>query len=201
MSKSIGSGYIEPLESRTLLSVSPVAHGTPEHHPVLSAAVQADLTTIAKDQKQLATDLKNLRPTLQADEKAVSAAINALASKLAPLRTTLQSDETKWATTLRTDEKTLFADRGNATKTAADKVQLQKDEAAAKTALQADRAAIQKIIDTDPAVIAARAKRTADLKPITADAAKLQADYTQLHKDLAAQKTSTGSTSTSSSKI
>ena len=96
--------------------------------------------------------------------------------------------------TLLTDFRTLFADKGDATKVQADLAKLKADQIVVCVGVVGDIKVIQDLITNNATVKAARDKLTTDAKPISDDLAKLQADYQQLAADLKAQREGTGGT-------
>jgi hypothetical protein len=155
------------------------------------SAVQADLTKIHGDVQQSASDLKGLdsadRATLRTDLTGIQSAIKAMSSTLSPLQATFKTDVATWNATLRTDKKAIRKDRNDATAIAADKAQLQTDQAAAFTALAGDASAILTAINGNSGVEAAQKQLTTDLPTIAADQTTLSTDVTQLVSDIESQ--------------
>ena len=168
--------FLEGLESRTFLSITP-GGWTP---PKLDATITADIKAVSAAQSQLSTDWKAAGPTIAADTKALGVAIKAAKAAVpTSLTTQLKTDEG----TVLTDLKTLFKDywtHAPAATITADKAALK----TAETAVANDGKAIQTSINTNAGVMAAQAKLTTDSATVTADGKALQAAISKLFTDL-----------------
>jgi hypothetical protein len=173
--------FLEPLESRVLLSVSPV-----------SAQVTLDRAVVNADLLKFRADAASCNVTLLADCQALKLDDLRHDSTLMPLFTTLHTDVTAMQAQLLADRlaqsaavlqaqanvvkdlQKIAADRGNATALTADRAKL----------LQ-DRIAVQ----------------TADINGLNARIATRQADYTTISADLQAISTAVSTDANASPKL
>jgi hypothetical protein len=184
--------FIQPLESRTLLSGwgfsggfgqkfsgGGKGHFSPIPNPP-DATIQADLTAVQNAKTQLQTDWKADGPTIKADLMALAAARKtARADVSSTLTTQLTTDQGTLKTAIQTLH-TDFKDGASSTTITADKSAVKTDE----TAVQNDQAAINSAINANPAVVAAQTQLTTDSATIKADQSALQAAEQKLWTDI-----------------
>ena len=177
------TGSVDELEGRALLSTMQ-GPGSVWSNP----AVVADLAKIKTDTQTLVWESRTAAPTILADHMGFQTAIKSAIANDSAVKTaqaTLKTDQTAAQTTLSKDWKAIWSAPNFSAAVAAAKVYWADAAAAAKT-IAADQKAIQTAINADPGVVAAEAKLQADEAPITQDQMTLQADYTQLSKDIKA---------------
>ena len=203
------SSFIQPLESRTLLSAS-------------SAQIVADELKIVTDAKAARADVFHFAPILAADAKTIAADLKALlnATQNRTLAGKLKTDATQWFARLKADVLTIVRAGGaDARKSVADGIavffnpgntaarnrlsadlthlegitagpisKLLGDAGSARTAILADLSAISSSNPTNTALTAdvqhASTDTNAALQAATTDVQTLQGDVNLLIKDL-----------------